>query len=188
MNVYDFDKTIYMGDSSLDFYLYCVAHYPFILYYLPYQIFAFFIYKVGIMKKTKCKECFFIFLRGIPDIDRVVKEFWNKNEKKIYSWYIKQKQDSDFIISASPEFLLKEICDRIGVTHLIASKVDKHTGKFESENCYGLIKKQRFLEEQPRARVENFYSDSVSDTPMALMAQNAYIVHKDIIKDWEDIL
>lgn len=24
MNVYDFDKTIYDGDSTIDFYLYCV--------------------------------------------------------------------------------------------------------------------------------------------------------------------
>ena len=26
MNVYDFDQTIYHGDSTVDFYLYCVRH------------------------------------------------------------------------------------------------------------------------------------------------------------------
>ena len=26
MNVYDFDGTIYNGDSTIDFYLYCIKH------------------------------------------------------------------------------------------------------------------------------------------------------------------
>ena len=28
MNVYDFDKTIYRGDSTMDFWRYCLKRYP----------------------------------------------------------------------------------------------------------------------------------------------------------------
>lgn len=31
MNVYDFDKTIYAGDSTIDFYLFCLKRQPAIL-------------------------------------------------------------------------------------------------------------------------------------------------------------
>ena len=43
----------------------------------------------------------------------------------------------DVIISASPEILLTEICRRLGIKYLIASKVEKITGKYYGENCYG---------------------------------------------------
>lgn len=35
MNVYDFDKTIYNGDSTRDFYLYSLIKHPEMLKYVP---------------------------------------------------------------------------------------------------------------------------------------------------------
>ena len=40
MNVYDFDKTIYDGDASLDFWKYSVKRQPLLVFYLPYQVFS----------------------------------------------------------------------------------------------------------------------------------------------------
>ena len=39
MNVYDFDGTIYDGDSTLDFWYFCLKKHPQILLYLPYHCF-----------------------------------------------------------------------------------------------------------------------------------------------------
>ena len=33
---YDFDKTIYDGDSSTDFFIYMIIHRPYLLIFLPY--------------------------------------------------------------------------------------------------------------------------------------------------------
>ena len=38
MNLYDFDETIYDGDSTRDFVLYCYKNYPRTLAYLPRQL------------------------------------------------------------------------------------------------------------------------------------------------------
>ena len=52
--------------------------------------------------------------------------------------------DSDLIISASPEFLLKPICGILGIKHLIASKVSPVDGKYTGKNCHGKEKVRRF--------------------------------------------
>lgn len=185
MNVYDFDKTIYSGDSTLDFYLFCLKRYPVILLDLPKQMIGFLKYKAGKVKKTKFKECFFCFLKRLPDCDKEVSMFWDKNQHKIKSWYKRQQRKDDIVISASPEFLLNEICHREGIDYLIASQVNKINGIFKTENCYGEEKVKRFRLSFPNAVVKCFYSDSYSDMPMALISEKAYIVKNNQLIYWD---
>lgn len=184
MNVYDFDKTIYAGDSSLDFYLYCIAYQPFILKYLPKQIWGIFLFKLQVITKTQMKERFFSYLEDIKNIDAIVDNFWKKNQHKIYTWYIKQKQHDDVIISASPEFLLQPICEILRIDSLIASKVDKYSGNFLSDNCYGKTKPLFFRQCFPNTIIDCFYSDSFSDKPMAQLAKKSYLIKKGKPIEW----
>lgn len=184
MNAYDFDNTIYNGDSTIDFYFYCLKKYPKIVLYLPKQLIAAIKYKIKIYDKTTFKEEFYCFLEKVPNIDHEVKSFWNKNESKINDWYKGKKQDDDVVISASPEFLLSEICIRIGIRNLIASKVDKKTGKYFGINCFGQEKTRRFYEKFPEVVINEFYSDSYSDEPMAKLAKKSFIVSKNKIEKW----
>ena len=184
MNVYDFDKTIYDGDSTIDFYFYCLKKYPSMILCLPKQIVAAIKYKVKLIDKTTFKEAFYCYFEKVPDIEMEIKCFWNKNEDKIKKWYKKKRQNDDVIISASPEFLLSEICGRIGIRNLIASKVDKKTGKYTGVNCYGKEKTERFHQEFPNKIIDEFYSDSYSDAPMVELAKKSFIVSKDMIKKW----
>lgn len=185
MNIYDFDKTIYDGDSTLDFYLFVLARNCTLIRYFPKQIFYMILYYSNIVTKEKYKETFFSFLKGIKNIEKEIEEFWLKNEKKIKRWYLIQKDKKDVIISASPEWLLKPIIDKLEI-NLIATKVDKKTGKFHSLNCYGKEKVKRFKKEFPNGVVENFYSDHQSDTPMFLISQNAWLVQGERIIKWID--
>ena len=134
MNVYDFDKTIYDGDSTLDFYIFAVKKNLFLLKYLPKQFLGMILYYLKIINKEKYKEFFFSFLKGIKNIDKEIEEFWLRNEKKIKQWYLNQKNKEDVVISASPEWLLSPIINNLGI-NLIATKVDKKTGRFDSLNC-----------------------------------------------------
>ncbi len=184
MNVYDFDKTIYHGDSTVNFYKYCILKKPSILKYLPKQLWAFFLYFVQIYDKTTMKEKFYVFLQGIDNIDALIEAFWEKNMKKIKSFYKEQKRNDDVIISASPEFLLFFPCEKLNI-NLIASKVNKHTGEYDGKNCYGKEKVLRFRKLYSDSKIESFYSDSLSDTPLAEIAEKAYLVNKNKISDWK---
>ena len=185
MNVYDFDKTIYDGDSTLDFYFFSLKKSPMLIRFLPIQIIGFIKYMFGMYSKLQFKEKFYSFLKGIKDVDSMVELFWNENQDKIKDWYLKSKEESDVIISASPEFLLNTICRRIGIKHLIASEVNKDTGICEGENCYGEEKVLRFKKYFEKGEIKKFYSDSLSDAPISLMASERYIVSGNNILPWD---
>lgn len=185
MNVYDFDKTIYNGDSTIDFYLFSLKKKPSLIRYLPIQIFGFVLYFCGKIDKTQLKEKFFRFVESI-DCEKYVVEFWARNQKKIAGWYIEQQKNDDVVISASPDFLLRPCCDQIGIKHLIASEVDSKNGRFLSGNCYGAMKVHRFKEVFGECRIESFYSDSLSDSPMARIANSAFLVTKKGITKWSE--
>lgn len=185
MNVYDFDKTIYDGDSTVDFYFYCIKRQPSLLKFLPKQAWAFTKYLFGFLTKTQFKENFFEVFSGINNIDSYIKDFWEKNKHKIKKWYKSSHFDSDIVISASPEFLLEPICLELKIQKLMASVVDKETGKYTGENCYGEEKVKRFYNVFPKETIDTFYSDSLSDTPLKNIAKNAYIVQKEKLIEWD---
>ena len=56
VNVYDFDGTIYDGDSTIDFYLFCLKKKNSICRYLVKQVFYMFLYLIKVVDKTKMKE------------------------------------------------------------------------------------------------------------------------------------
>lgn len=184
MNVYDFDKTIYQGDSTLDFYFFCVRRHPSVILCLPHQMSAAAAYALKRCSKTLFKEKFYCFLKQIGDIDIEVSLFWNLNEHKIKKWYLEQKQPDDLVISASPQFLLNDICKRLEISEPIASAVDKNSGKYTGLNCYGEEKVRRFREKFPDKQIDCFYSDSRSDEPMARIARQAFLVSNVKITNW----
>ena len=186
MNVYDFDGTIYKNDSTRDFYCYLLLHHFKVIKYIPATTIDAIKYIFGFTTKTKMKETFYHFLKCFKkgEIDYIVNDFWEKNEKKIYKWYYDVKEESDVVISASPQFLLEPICKKLKV-NLICSKVNAESGDYIGINCYGEEKVRRFKEVYNDVIIENFYSDSKSDEPLARIAKNAYIVKKKgDIKKW----
>ncbi|GHU75140.1 haloacid dehalogenase [Clostridia bacterium] len=189
MNVYDFDGTIYAGDSTLDFTLHCILRQPWMLRALPDWARALAIafnesrISPHAWDKTACKEHFYAYLPLLRNLPQTLGQFWSTHERKLYGWYLNQKRDDDIIISASPRFLLQPICDKLGLT-LIASEVDPATGRCTHANCHGPVKVECFRAVNPDALVDAFYSDSTSDLPMARLARRAYFVHSGIITDW----
>jgi len=184
MNVYDFDHTIYDGDSSIGFYWFALCRRPHLIIFLPFQVWGMTLFLFGIYSKERMKEAFFVFIRYIP-VQETVCRFWDHNRKKIKSWYLSQKDDSDVIISASPEFLLEPlVCGYLGVA-LIASRIDTSTGKYTGKNCFGEEKVTRLYKMYPDCIIENFYSDSLSDAPLAEKAQQSFIVKGQNIVPWD---
>ena len=184
MNVYDFDQTVFWPDSSFCFVKYCLRHYPrAVLSTLP-GVGIFGLLRLMEKAETKdLKERIFSFLPLLDDVDRIVEEFWEEHRGNLQPWYLRQKRDDDLIISASPEFLLRPICDELGVS-LIATVMDPYTGKIHGPNCHDEEKVRRFKREYPDVRVESFYSDSLADAPMAALADYAYLVKNGAPTPW----
>lgn len=185
MNVYDFDGTIYRGDSTVDFYFFILRRHPSVISVLPKQILAMAKHKLGKISLTEAKEAFFAFLPMIGDISAEAELFCERSQNKIMPWYREKQQADDIIISASPEFLLKGFCRILGGVRLTASEVDPKSGRFQSENCKGEEKVKRFKRAYGSEKIEEFYSDSHSDLPMARLAESAYLVKKGRPYKWE---
>lgn len=181
MNVYDFDKTIYPADSTVQFYRWCLRRYPACRRTLPWTAWGLFCMGIRLKTKTQSKQMIFRFLRHVPEDAPAL--FWQEHIKYIQPWYLAQRREDDLIISASPEFLLRPVAEALGFA-LIASPVKQATGEYCGENCHGEEKPRRYREVYGNAPVEGFWSDSRSDTPMALLAARAYLVRRGIPEAW----
>lgn len=184
MNVFDFDETIYRGDSTRDFVIFCMKRHKKALLYLPYIGFVslrYYLFHIG--TKTQFKERMYRFLKAC-DAEKDVEIFWTSHIDGIKEYYKMIHRDDDLVISASPEFLLKPLEEKLHIS-VIASRVSPIDGKTTGENCYHAEKVRRFREQYPDGTIEEFYSDSYSDEPLALLAEKAYIVDGETLIDWD---
>lgn len=185
MNVYDFDHTIYDGDSTIDFYLFCIKKNPYlVLRYGFTQCYGVLLFLLKRIDTRRMKEHFFCFLPSIKNLDSLVYDFWNQNENKIEPWYLSQRKENDVIITASPHFLIEEICKRKNISNLIATDLDTKKVKINGENCKGEEKVKCFLNRFKEESIECFYSDSLSDTPLAKISQRAFLIKEGTIIPW----
>ena len=176
VNTYDFDHTIYHGDASFDFILYCFLRNPRLWKYMPANAAAALRYILGPSDRKQVKQAAFAFLRDLPNVDKTLERFWAKHEYKIKQWYRDRHKSTDIIISASPEFLLEPITKKLKMGALLATRMDKHTGRIDGENCRGEEKLHRLKAYDAGLMINNFYSDSLSDAPLLRLASNAYLV------------
>ncbi|NLG24535.1 MAG: haloacid dehalogenase-like hydrolase [Clostridiales bacterium] len=184
MNVYDFDHTIYDGNCTFDFIVYCGRQHPRTLAALIGAAGAGLRMAMGRADKTFAKQRLFGFMRQLDDVDREIERFWDGHIDKIKRWYRIQMKPDDLVISASPAFLVAPACRRLGLRPPLASPVDAATGRYFGVNCDGEEKVRRFREAFPDARVERFYSDSDDDLPMARLAERSFKVRGDEIAPW----
>ena len=183
MNVYDFDGTLYDGDSTMDLYRFCLKRRPYIILCLPGQLIARSKFKKGKIDRTQLKQRYYRFFRYM-DMEKMSERFWDANMDKLFPWYKDIQKEDDVIISASPEFHIKEICSRIGISNVIASKVDAKTGECLGPNCRDEEKVRRFREAFGDAEIDGFYSDTDHDLPLAKMAKKAHFVRNGKVEDW----
>ena len=183
MNVYDFDGTLYDGDSTMDLYRFCLKRRPYIVFCLPGQLIARSKFKRGKIDRTQLKQRYYRFFRYM-DMKRMSERFWDSNMDRIFAWYADIRKDDDVVVSASPEFHIREICSRIGISNVIASKVDIRTGECLGPNCRDEEKVRRFREVFGDAGIDEFFSDTDHDLPLARLAKKAHLVKNGKVEDW----
>ena len=173
---YDFDKTIYKGDSSVDFFFYMIFTRIYLLIFTPWFLAVFALYGMRILNKKKFKELMFFFVPWYSNIEKIVNKFWSHNANKIQDWYTLQRKDDDIIISASLSFVIRPALDMLNIKYYINTNYSIKTGEIIGENCYGDVKQVEFARIFPNKRLEAFYSDSMSDMPMFEISEKAFLV------------
>jgi len=177
VNLLDFDHTIYDGDSTLDFYFFCIQNRPFLLVFLPYQVLHAILFFAKLQSRTAFKDRFMVFIRHVPDLEGLVMRFWQeKGSRRVKKWYKERDRSKDVIVSASPDFLLKQVASDLGVMKLIATRVDLSSGRIIGHNCYGSEKVRRIHEEMANESINETFSDHVSDEPLLQLGREAFIV------------
>ncbi len=180
MNVYDFDNTIYKGESALDFFFFYIKKTPWLVKHLPRVFYALYKYKRGrlTVEQALAQYAGFVeeYLKNIDDLGADAKEFWDGHMKNIKPFYKELQREDDVIVTASPENTMREICSRLGIRHCVGSLIDEETGKI-TRLCMRSHKIPAFLEAFPEAHVDNFYTDSPkNDAPLIEMADHAFVV------------
>lgn len=175
MNVYDFDKTIFYPNSMVKFGFFCMRRHPKIFFTYLCPMFSKAIkFKRKKISKNSLYGYMSSLIKHLKNPDKDIKDFWNKYEKNLSEWYLKQKKDDDLIITGSPEYLIKPITDKLGV-NVVGTIVDRETGLMIG-NIMMAKEKAKCIIEKDMPVIDNFYSDSLSDTPLALLADHAFIV------------
>ncbi len=186
MNVYDFDGTIYKGDSSVDFATYVMCHRLKCMRVVPNILIGVVRYQLKKIDTKDFKEIFFSFLKYIPagELNPLINDFWKSHKYYLQTWYLEKKRYDDVIVSASPQFLLDPIKDILGIDCILATQVNKRTGAIEGNNCKGEEKVKRFIQAFKDDGIEEFYSDSLTDIYLAQMAQIPFFIKKGKIEKW----
>ena len=65
---YDFDKTVYQGDSSTHFTLWCLSRYPKTWLRLPEMGWYSLLFALKLCPKTRFKSHLFSYLRHVPEM------------------------------------------------------------------------------------------------------------------------
>ncbi len=180
MNVYDFDDTIYDGESCLDFFFYYIKKTPYLIKYIPRALYAVLRYKMGKVTVEQALEKYAPmveeYLASVEDLEADCEDFWEQHMHKIRPFYKDLQQPDDIIVTGSPEVSVKVICERLGIKHYVGSIIDKETGKI-TRLCMRSQKIPAFLEAYPDVEIDNFYTDSAkNDKPLIDMAKHAFLV------------
>lgn len=186
MNIYDFDNTIFAGDSSVKFIKYSFCHHPLMVtwsFIKGLKECIKYLFKKSDFGYIKSE--LFSFVKNIDNLDEYMNDYVIKHQKNIKKFYLEQQEDTDVVISASFEFIVKPFCDALGIKNVIATKYDTKKGYIVGKNCKGKEKIVRFNKIYKNPLVKEAYSDSLSDIPMFEIADKAFLVKKDKIIAYE---
>ena len=173
IDVYDFDGTIYDGDSTVDFTRFCLRRHPAVLAGLPRFIGTSVLLALGRRNLTQFKSVLFGEMAKRFSLEKEAELFWQdeRTRAKLGRWFFDRPRDLPIVIaSASPEFELQYAAKILGVPRLIG------------KNCKGEEKLRRIGEAVGAFEIRAMYTDDAkADGPLLAAAQEGYIVTHGVL-------
>lgn len=186
MNAYDFDNTIYDGESIFDFFIFSLKKDIWLIRFLPIVLFRLIEYKLNLLKIEKIYKTVEMIINSFLkhskfNYDNFVEQFWKKNYKKLKPEFLKMLKNDDLIITGCPDFLINYIKDDLKTKNIICTEFDDKNKKI-SFICFGDNKVKAFKKKYKNKKIKKFYTDSLSDIPFMKLADEVYLVNKGKIK------
>ncbi|WP_294394600.1 HAD-IB family hydrolase [uncultured Clostridium sp.] len=194
--IFDIDYTITKKETLMELFKYTIKNDKKNMRFLPRAVYCGFMYLIKFYDEKKVKETFLKFIENIKEEDLaiLVKNFYNDRLKNIlYKDAIdmikelKSKGYDIYLISASPEFYVKEFYAIKEVDKVIGTKFKIENGTFvrkmNGENCKGEEKVRRLKSYLKENNIEvdfkesYMFSDSLSDKPLLDMVGNPYLIN-----------
>ena len=183
VKVFDFDNTIYKGESSVDFSFYMIRHNRKILRYVPTILFSLAGYKLCLLSRQQLESIINDFIAGVLEdtafLSAFVKSFWEKHACKLNENILRLIAPEDVIISASPVFLIRGIGEKLNTEKIIGTDVDFERKKIIWFN-FGDNKVKRYRELYGNCGIDAFYTDSYNDKDMMDISGEVYIMKRGI--------
>lgn len=182
--VFDFDGTLYRGDSFIDF---CVFYYtkkPLRIWYLFFQIGFFVFWKLRLISTTQFKSWFvqYLLFDSADELNRMTLLFWKKKStfnEKIISQLINHKNSGCLIVvaSASPKLFIKKACETLQADHIICTELVAYKGRHViKQNCRGGEKLKQIKACFPKYNLVAAYSDNEDDLALLKEASQGFLV------------
>ena len=194
--IFDIDYTITKKETLMELFKYSIKVNKKNIRFLPRAIFCGIMYILKIYDEKMVKEKFLKFIDGIKEkeLSKLVKDFYHDKLKTIlYKDALKmmkklKKEGYDiYLISASPEFYVKEFYNIEEVDKIIGTRFDFTNGiftrKMEGKNCKGEEKVKRLKELLESENIEvdfkesYMFSDSLSDKPLLDLVGKPYLIN-----------
>ncbi|WP_370830804.1 HAD-IB family hydrolase [Clostridium sp.] len=194
--IFDIDYTITRKETLMEFFKYLVSKDIKNIKFLPRALYSGLMYGVKVYDERRVKECFLKFIENIDEAElaKLTKSFYDERISKILykdavDMIKKLKKEGYMVIliSASPEFYVKEFYAIKEVDLIIGTKFTFEDGKFirkmHGNNCKGEEKVRRLnevlKEKNIKVDFKNSYmfSDSLSDKPLLDLVGNPYLIN-----------
>lgn len=194
--IFDIDYTITRKETLMELFKYVISKDKRNIRFLPRALFCGTMYGVKVYDEKMVKQKFLKFIDNIKEeeLAELVKHFYEDRLSKIlYEDAIKmmKKLKSEgydiYLISASPEFYVKEFYNLKEVDMVIGTKFEIKDGvftrKMQGENCKGEEKVRRLKEVLKEKKIEvdfkesYMFSDSLSDKPLLDLVGKPYLIN-----------
>lgn len=194
--IFDIDFTITRKETLMEFYRYMISRDIKNIKFLPRALYSGLMYGVKVYDEKRVKESFLKFIENIDEKDLAIltKEFYEDRLSKILyedaiNMIKKLKSEGCMVvlISASPEFYVKEFYAIKEVDLIIGTRFTFESGKFirkmDGSNCKRDEKVKRLNEVLKKKNIDvdfknsYMFSDSLSDLPLLELVGNPYLIN-----------
>ena len=185
--VFDFDGTLYKGDSFIDFCTFYYIKKPWRLWFFFVQLGGFLFWKLGLLSSTQFKSLFiqYLFWDSEMEIKRMSQLFWerprNFNETVIERLVFYQKEGYTILVaSASPKLLIEIACLKLNVKHVVGTELIPYKKRHVvTKNCRGPEKLIQVKRAFPEHHLAVAYSDNKDDVELLQQAEQGFWVLGD---------
>ena len=185
MNAYDFDNTIYDGESIYDFFIFCLKKDIWLIKFFPLVLFRLIQYKLNLLNLDKIYKTAEVIVNSFFEQSKInykklIKKYYKNNKKKLKKEFLDILKEEDLIITGCPNFLINYIKEELKVKNIICTDFDLINKKINFI-CFGKNKVIAFKNKY-KNKINKFYTDSLADIPFMKLASEVYLVNKDSIK------